>query len=77
VKCKNIGRAPRTPDVIVDGKNLREEVLHFITLPVENEDDKDHYLPPSEARKKIESDGLSLEKLMSYLPDTQIDTGGK
>ena len=77
LKCKNIGREPRTPDVIVDGKNLREEVLRFITLPVENEDDKDHSLPRSEAREKIESDGLSLEKLMRYLPDTRIDTEGK
>jgi len=48
-----------------------------MTLPVEDEDDENHYLAPSEARMKIESENLSLEKLKSYLPNTKNNTEEK
>ena len=75
--CKKVGRSVRTPDVVVDGVSLCKEALRFMTVPVEDEDDKNHYLAPSEARMKIESENLSLEKLKRYLPNTKNNTEEK
>ena len=55
----------------MNGSNLRQEVLRFMTLPVENVDDKEHYLPPAEAREYAESNDLSLDDLLRFIPDTK------
>ena len=74
--CKKVGRSVRTPNVTVNGQNLRNEMLRFTTLPVPNEDDPDHYLPSAEARKHIEDNNLSAEDLKKHLP-TKLNTEEK
>ena len=74
--CKKVGRSVRTPNVTVNGHNLRNEMLRFTTLPVPNEDDPDHYLPSAEARKHIEDNNLSAEDLKKHLP-TKLNTEAK
>ncbi|KAL7528721.1 hypothetical protein ACHAWF_008133 [Thalassiosira exigua] len=68
--CKKIGRSPRTPNVEVNGRNIRDEVLRFNTLPVENKDDMDHFLSPADARKHIEDEKLTAEDLIKIIPTT-------
>eukprot|EP00957_Ditylum_brightwellii_P105416 8036356-Ditylum_brightwellii.AAC.1 len=46
-----IGRAIRTPDVTVQGINIRKEILQFTDMPVKNSNDPDHYFSPLECRK--------------------------
>ena len=75
--CKKVGMYVRTPYVIVDGVNIRKQALRFMTLTMEDEDDKNYYLAPSEASMKIESENLSLENLKSYLPNTKNNTEEK
>ena len=43
--CASIGR-PKTPNVVVQGTNLRDEMLRWIDLPVPDPSDKEHFLPP-------------------------------
>mmetsp|Transcript_23791 Transcript_23791/g.40673 ORF Transcript_23791/g.40673 Transcript_23791/m.40673 type:complete len:86 (+) Transcript_23791:232-489(+) len=52
--CSKIGRTVRTPNVEVDGVNLQDEVLRFMTLPVPNKNDDNHYLQPAMARSEAE-----------------------
>ena len=40
-----------------------------MTLPVQNVDDKEHYLRPAEAREYAESNDLSLNDLLRFIPD--------
>eukprot|EP00957_Ditylum_brightwellii_P179100 13643875-Ditylum_brightwellii.AAC.1 len=49
-KCMNIGRNPHTPDIEVNGMNLRKEATRFMTLPVVNSKDPEHYYKPTLAR---------------------------
>ena len=68
--CEKVGRSVRTPDVEVNGRNLREEVLRFNTLPVENENDDEHFLPPPDAREHIDTNNLTVEDLTKIIPTT-------
>ena len=56
--------------VEVNGRNIRDEVLRFNTLPVENTDDTDHFLSPADARKHIEDEKLTAEDLIKIIPTT-------
>ena len=69
--CTRVGRSVRTPNIEVNGRNLRQEALRFMTLPVENVDDKEHYLPPAEAREYAERNNLSLDDLLRFIPDAK------
>ena len=71
---KLVGRSVRTPDVDVGEKNLRKEVLRWMTLPVENKDDTKHFLPPEEARKHIDSTNPTLKDLLSVIPNAKATT---
>ena len=51
--CASIGRTPKTPNVVVQGTNLRNEMLRWIDLPVLDPYDKEHFLPPQQAREAI------------------------
>jgi len=72
--CARIKRKIRTPDVEVDGYNLREEVLRWQDLPVPNPFDNDHYLPANEARVYIDTKGVSLEALKQFIPTSKGDS---
>ena len=48
-----------------------------MTLPVVNPDDKDHYLPPTQARSHIESKNVTDNKLRSLIPNPKNDTEEK
>ena len=52
--CARINRTPRTPNVMVNGKNLRAETIRWLDLPIPNPSDGDHYSPHKEAWKMIE-----------------------
>ena len=69
--CELIGRSPRTPNVVVDGRNLREEVLRFETLPVPNKDEPEHYLPPAAARAHIDSNKMTADDLRALIPTSR------
>ena len=70
--CSRIGRTARTPNVIVDGVNIQDEVLRFMTLPVPNKDDTDHFLPPPRAREEAEQNNLSTDDLVAFIPKTRV-----
>eukprot|EP00957_Ditylum_brightwellii_P125736 9585443-Ditylum_brightwellii.AAC.1 len=63
VLCQKIVHSICTPNVVVDGVNVQDEVLCFRTLPVINPDDKNHYLRPHEARSLIKTNGITFKKL--------------
>eukprot|EP00957_Ditylum_brightwellii_P170950 13011917-Ditylum_brightwellii.AAC.1 len=68
VLCAWIGRFVRTPNVEVNGFNLRKEVIHFNTLPVPSRDDPDHLLSPPNAREYTETHNLSADDLRKVIP---------
>ncbi len=55
------------PNVIVNSLNLCKEALCFMTLPVENKDDKEHYLSPEKARLETETNNLSTKDLIDFI----------
>eukprot|EP00957_Ditylum_brightwellii_P184965 14086419-Ditylum_brightwellii.AAC.1 len=69
--CGKVGRSMHVPDVVVDGVNVRKEVLHLTILPVPNTSDKDHYLSPAEAREYIEKNNLTLDDLKEFIPGSK------
>lgn len=75
--CEMVGRSIRTPDVVVNGRNLREETLRYTTLPVINKDDDKHHLPPAEAREYQEEKNLTVGELTAIIPSARLDTEEK
>ena len=62
---------PCTPNVKVKDCNLRDKVLLFMTLPVPNKDDPEHYLSPAVARAHIESTNMTADDLRVLIPSTK------
>lgn len=77
VLCKRIGRSVRTPDIEVNGFNLRKEVLRFLTLPIPNKDNPDQFLSSSNARKYAETNKLSADDLCKIIPTKKHTTSSK
>ena len=71
ILCSKIKRNVHTPDVLVDGYNLRDEVLRWTDLPVPNRSDPDHFYSAPEARRYIDDNNVSFEKLKSFIPNTK------
>ena len=67
VICGNI-RQVRCPNVVVHGKNLRDEVLCWADLPVPNPSDPNHFLSPAQTREYIDLEGISFDILKKHLP---------
>ena len=76
VICALIGRTPKIPNAVVQGKNLRDEMLRWIDLPVPDPSDKEHFLPPQQARKAI-SKGLTFDKLKDFIPNAKDNSKEK
>ena len=45
-----------------------------MTLPVANKDDTKHFLPPEEARKRIDSTNPTLKDLLIVIPNAKATT---
>ena len=57
----------------MDGTHLQGEALHVMTLPVQNGNDIEYFLPPEEAKKCIDTNGLSLKDLINVPPNPNHD----
>ena len=75
--CKKVGRSVRKPDVDINGLNLRAEVLRFMTLPIPNKDDSEHYLPAALAREHTETNNLTLDDLKKFILSAKNDSEEK
>ena len=71
--CGRIGRSVRTLDVVVNGMNMREEILRFNSLPIDDPADKDHYMSPAAAREYIVSNNLTLDDMKKFIPGAKLD----
>ena len=72
----SIGQTPKTPIVVVQRKNLLDKMLRWIDLPVPNPSDKEHFLPPQQAREAI-SKGLTFDKLKDFIPNAKDNSKEK
>jgi len=75
--CLSIGRNVRTPEVNINGKNLREEILDWMVLPVLDPDDSNHYLSTEVARKLIKSKPITFTELKEMIPNSKLDSAEK
>ena len=75
--CKRLGRSVRAPNVVVDGTNLREEILRFNSLPIPDPLDADHFLMPAKARDHIESEKLSFDDMKEFIPTAKLSKDGE
>jgi hypothetical protein len=62
--CMRFGRSIRTPNV---GK-LRKKVLQYLTMPITNPDDEEHFLSAEDAEKVVVAKKMSIEDQMKFLP---------
>ena len=61
----------RTPDIVVEYFNLHEEVLRWMALPIANKNNPKTFLPPQEAREKVNNHHQPSHKnFVSVIPDT-------
>ena len=51
-------------------------MLRWIDLPVPDPSDKEHFLPPQQAREAI-SKGLTFDKLKDYIPNAKANNKEK
>ena len=65
--CARIGRGVRTPNIDVNGKNIRDEVLRVMDLPIIDPSNKDHFLSYDETRLYIDNKKPSVNELISNL----------
>ena len=64
--CLKLEKTARTPNVVVDSVNLQEEILcySYMTLPVPDKDDNEHFLPPARARLEAQRNNLTRYDLV-------------
>ena len=74
--CQKIGRSVRTPDVEVNGRKLRDEMLRFNSFPIVDAMNEGHYMPPAEALKHIASKRISFEEQKKLIPSATLDKDG-
>ena len=61
----------RTPDIVVEYFNLHEEVLRWMAFPIANKNNPKTFLPPQEAREKVNNHHQPSHKnFVSVIPDT-------
>jgi hypothetical protein len=75
--CKKVGRSVQTPNVEVNGINLRDDVLRFNPLPIPDPSNPDHFMTPAAAREHIESNKLTLEDMKQFIPNAKLDRDEK
>ena len=63
-----------TPNVEVNGYNLRQEVFFWIVLPVPNPKKPEHFPAPAAARQYINTYTKSFERLKQFMPYSKEDT---
>ena len=69
--CAAVGRSIRTPDIVVEYFNLHEEVLRWMALTIANKNNPKTFLPPQEAREKVNNHHQPSHKhFVSIIPDT-------
>ena len=61
----------------MNGINLREEMLRFNSLPVDDPINLNHYMSPSAAREHIDSNKLTLDDLIKYIPSAKLNRDEK
>ena len=69
--CNGIVREVRAPDITIGQKNVRQEILSWLVLPVPNDNDDGHYLSAYEAKKQIEKQKMSFSDLKTFIPSGQ------
>ena len=72
--CNRIGRNIRTPNAIVDGFNLRKEVLHWIDFPVTNPTDSNIFLLPIDMKNHVHQHECSFNQLITDFPAEKKDS---
>jgi hypothetical protein len=68
--CKRFGRSVKVP---AEAPELREKVLEFHCLPIQDPLDKDKFLPYDEARDTIKRKKMTLKEQLDSLPDRNGD----
>ena len=69
--CAAVGRVIRALDIVVGIFNLRKEVLRWMDFPIVNQNDPKHFLPPWEAREKIDNHQPYLKNIVDVIPDAR------
>lgn len=75
--CARFKRKIRTPDVVVNGRNLRQETIRWLDLPMPDPSNKDHFLSPVDAREYIDTNAVTFETLKKCMPDVKADSEEK
>ena len=75
--CARFKRTIRTPNVVVNGRNLRQEVIRWLDLPLPDPSNKDHFLSPVDARNYIDTNAVTFETLKKCMPDVKADSEEK
>ena len=74
IVCAKIGRGIRTPNISINGNNIRGKLLRWMNLPLIEPLSKSYFLSVNKTRAYIDTTISSQEKIMINLPTVKGGT---